>query len=101
MDIVITDTLIDPVDNISKVRISWSEPIANGEFITKYQIMILKYGGVINLEDLIYCDGSQQQIILNMYCDIPMTTLRVEPYNLVKGTVIQARVRAYNLFEWG
>jgi hypothetical protein len=79
MEILNTDSFIDELDGVSKIRISWVEPEPNGE----------------------YCDGSDLQIIANMYCDIPMTVLRAEPYKLTKGQLIIVVARAFNLYEWG
>lgn len=101
MEIVYTDSFVDAIDGISKVRITFSEPEANGEYISKYQIMVQKYDGVTFIEDTTHCDGSDSQVIANMYCDIPMTTLRAAPYSLTKGMLIKVIARAYNLYQWG
>ena len=53
------------------------------------------------LEELTDCDGSKPTVITNMYCDVPMTVLRAEPFSYRKGMLIRAIARAYNLFEWG
>ena len=29
------------------------------------------------------CDGSEEPILSNAYCEIPMSALRLDPYNLV------------------
>lgn len=58
MDIVYTDSIIDPIDGLSNIRISWDTPEANGEFISKYQIKILSSDGVTYYENLANCDGS-------------------------------------------
>jgi len=85
MEIVGTETYYDIIDEVQKVRISWQEPLANGEFITKYQIKIQKYDASQFIEDLVHCDGSNAQIIANMRCDIPFQYLRGEPYKLRRG----------------
>jgi hypothetical protein len=36
-----------------------------------------------------------------MRCDIPFTSLRIEPYKLRRGELVKVIARAYNLFEWG
>jgi hypothetical protein len=36
MEVVLTQSVYDPIDMVQKVRFSWVEPKANGEFITKY-----------------------------------------------------------------
>lgn len=101
MEILSTDSFVDELDGISKIRISFTEPEPNGEFITKYQIKVQTWDLVTFIEDTVDCDGSQLQIIANMYCDIPMTVLRAAPYSLTKGMLIKVIGRAYNLYEWG
>ncbi len=56
MEIVITESIIDPIDQLSKVRIYFEEPEANGEYISKYQILIQKKDGSF-AEELTHCDG--------------------------------------------
>lgn len=101
MEIVYTDSFIDELDGISKIRISWQEPEPNGEFITKYQIKVQTWDLSTFVEPIQYCDGSDPQTIANMYCDIPMTVLRADPYKLSKGQLIIVVARAFNLYEWG
>lgn len=101
MEIVYTESFVDLIDGVSKVRIEFEEPEPNGESITKYQILIQKSDGVNYAEDLTHCDGSNAQVIANLYCDIPMTVFRAAPYNLAKGTLIKVIARAYNLYQWG
>ncbi len=103
MEVVLTQSVYDPIDMVQKVRFSWVEPKANGEFITKYQVKIMKNDGLgtTYLEELTDCDASKQQVIGNMRCEIPMTVLRAEPFSYRKGMLIRAIARAYNLFEWG
>ena len=38
--------------------------------------------GTSYAEDLTNCDGASATAISNMYCDIPMATLRTIPYSL-------------------
>jgi hypothetical protein len=103
MEVLMTESIYDPIDEIQKVRFSWIEPLANGEFITKYQIKFMRNDGLGNnyLEELVNCDGSDIQVITNMYCDVPTTVFRAEPFAYRRGVLIRAIARAYNLFEWG
>ena len=42
------------------------------------------------------CDGSIAAVIQNNYCVVPMAILVASPYNLERGNVISARVKALN-----
>lgn len=66
----------------TNVRISFTAPNNNGKPIDKYQILILQSDGLTYTEDTTDCDGSNAVIISNLYCDIPMQTLRNAPYLL-------------------
>lgn len=37
----------------------------------------------------------------NMYCDIPMASLRTNPYNLIQGILVKAISRAHNVNGFG
>ena len=47
-------------------------------------------------EELVYCDASQELIVLQKYCLIPHSVLTAPPFSLTFDTLIQAKVRAYN-----
>ena len=61
MEVVLTQSIYDPIDTVQKVRFKWVEPLANGEFITKYHIKIMKNDGLGStyLEELTDCDASK------------------------------------------
>lgn len=63
------------------MRISFVPPEDNGETIDSYTILILASDGSLS-EDTTNCDGTTSTIKTQEYCDIPMTTLRSDPYNL-------------------
>lgn len=90
----VTTTLIG-----SDVKIVWVAPTSNGATITAYQIVILQSDGTTYSESS-YCDGSSSTIVSNMYCNVPITVLRSSPYSLTYGTLIKAKVRAYNSKGW-
>ncbi len=81
------------------VQISWVAPTTNNFAIDKYQIQIKKSDGTY-YEDLTFCDGSVATVISNLYCLVPMATLRAAPYNLVFGNSILARVQSHNARGW-
>lgn len=82
-----TATIPDPVDDTLgfqvidelTVRISWDQPYNGGSPVLKYTIVFLAKDGENLHEIKAYCDGSQTRIIIQRYCDIPMTEFRQAP----------------------
>ena len=67
------------------IRISWSPPTDNFKTVTAYQIEIEDVDGTY-IEDVDNCDGSNDLILTQMYCDVPVkTSLRLDPYFLTLG----------------
>lgn len=84
------------------VRITWQVPTYNGGSpILGYRITIKTFDGDY-IEDLDNCDGADQTTKANLYCIIPMATLRAEPYNLILSQTIVALVEARNIigYNW-
>jgi len=52
-------------------------------------------------EELSYCDGSDSDIISQLYCEIPLTVLRASPFILTLGQPVIATVQAKNERGWG
>lgn len=77
-------------DNLS-VRIKWNIPASiNFASVTKYRIYIANAGGSF-IEDLTYCDGTDSQVIAQLYCQVPMTYLRTDAdFLLPYGTLVEA-----------
>jgi hypothetical protein len=44
------------------------------------------------------CDGSDATILSNNQCTVTQASLQAEPFNLVKGDVVFAKVKATNLY---
>lgn len=87
--VVIQDTL--------NFRIAWSAPASNGgTAITAYKIVIRQNDDSTFSENTEYCDGSSSTIVANLYCDIPMTTLRAAPYSLEYDDKVFAKITAIN-----
>jgi hypothetical protein len=83
------------------MRISWLAPDNNGLTVTAYQILIRESDGATWTEAAA-CDGSDSTTVANLYCDVPLATLRASPgYALLLGAPVIAKVRAYNLIGWG
>jgi len=80
------------------VQISWGEPINNFEPITAYEIVLLTSTGN-QVNDLTNCDGSQAAKVTARVCLIPMSQV-INLTGLTQGSLIQARIRAYNANGW-
>lgn len=48
-------------------------------------------------EELTYCNGSQQSVIDDKYCMIPVSVLRAAPFSLDWGDSVYAQVFATNI----
>jgi hypothetical protein len=83
------------------VNISWISPTSNGESIISYEIEVLSSDGITFYQDTTDCNGNITTIVTDLYCEIPMATLTATPYNLAFGSLIQAKVRAYNINGYG
>jgi hypothetical protein len=85
-----------------EVKIVFTAPADNGDTITGYEIEIQYSDGTTYAEETTSCDGSDGTIMTNMYCTIPMATLRnAGSYNLVYGDLVVVRARAYNSIGYG
>lgn len=49
-------------------------------------------------EDLVNCDGSIAAIVTALKCTIPFATLRADPFSLVLGNSVLAKVTATNVY---
>jgi hypothetical protein len=78
----------------TSVRIDWIAPYNRGSTIIAYNVQIKNKLGTF-VEELTYCNArTDSTIIGNLYCVIPMDTLKAAPFNLVQGDVIIAKVLA-------
>ena len=82
------------------VKFEWLEVEANFNEITAYQVIISDDQGDY-IEEPIYCDASEYLIVATRWCKIPEIVLRSEPYNLAFDTMIEAKVKAWNINGWG
>ena len=65
------------------VRIRWTAPYQNSAPINIYKVYIEKATASDFILDTVYCDGTREAIIANLYCEIPMSALRLDPYHLI------------------
>lgn len=82
----------------TQVIVDWSAPFDEGSTITKYEIYIRTNDAVTYSLELTYCDGSVAQIVSDTRCEIPVSTLRVAPFNLYWGDSVYAKVIAFNMY---
>ena len=75
-------------------KISWTLPATNGASITAYKIYVRKSDLTTFYIESTYCDGTDNTIISNRFCLIPMTALGIAPYHLVRDDLIVAKVEA-------
>jgi hypothetical protein len=66
-------------------RISWTAPSNNGASITSYIVEIRQNDGTYS-EETVHCDGAV--LVSAFQCDVPLSTLRAAPYNLVLGDLV-------------
>ena len=80
----------------SSVKISWSAPYHGGDSITAFTVLISQSDGIIFTADSTNCDGGSTSVLSNLYCLVPMTTLKASPYFLAEGSTVIATVKATN-----
>jgi hypothetical protein len=82
------------------VKIAWEEPSdLRAAPVKAYKIKIADASGVYR-EDPVNCNGASDQVRQQRYCLVPMTRLRIDPYNLVYPNLVQAIVSAQNINGW-
>lgn len=79
----------------SSVIISWGAPSSDGGVALTYTITIQRKTGAY-ASDLTNCDGANAAIIAQLYCVVPVASLKLAPFYLVTGSAIKAIVTATN-----
>lgn len=79
---------------------SWTLPLEHGAPITAYQVLILTSVAGIYAEELVNCNGADQVIVFTRSCVVPMSVLRVSPFNLNYPADVVVVVKAYNANGW-
>jgi hypothetical protein len=89
--------VVAPVTAISgsRVRISWTEPAAQGSAIVAYTIQVEASDGSFAAEPG-HCDGATAAIVAARACEIPLATLRAAPFGLAFDALVAARLSAHN-----
>lgn len=79
------------------VVVSWRAPYNGGAVITSYLITIRQSDGMTFTEETVGCDGTDSQIVLTRQCSVTIQALISEPYSLVWGSSIYAKLTAINI----
>lgn len=53
---------------------------------------MIKKSDTTYVEDTTYCDGSDTNIVSQLYCEIPMSVFISSPYSLSPNDLIEAKV---------
>jgi hypothetical protein len=80
------------------VFVTWELSSENGSPITSYSIFVKENGSDTYTQESVDCDGTSASVIANRGCFIYLSTLIVEPYNLVKDESVLVKVVASNLY---
>lgn len=81
----------------TSVLITWATPYDGGSSVTTYNVQILTKSGLY-LEEETYCNArTDDTVINNGYCAIPMSILTASPYLLIQGDEVVAQVLAANM----
>ena len=84
----------------TSIKIAWTEPAFNGGSpIFGFKINIKQKDGTFS-EDLTHCDGADQSTKANLFCLIPMETLRTGSFLLEKGSTLIATVQSFNIIGY-
>lgn len=89
-----------PTTSISgdSVVVSWQLPDNRGSPITAYTVRVRESDSLTFTEDALNCGGTDQTIVLNRECSVPISVLRAAPFNLPWGSNIHAKVSAINAY---
>jgi hypothetical protein len=96
----IPDVPASPTTAVSgdNILITWDAPYNGGSTVTGYVIKLRTVDEVTFIEDTVHCDGVNKLTIINTRsCQVPISVLIVEPYNLPWGSSIYANVKAFNI----
>ena len=74
--------------------IRWNTPSDQGSLITGYRVYLRRADLTYDIEPT-FCDASES---VTTECQIPLVQLRSDPFNLVIGNAVYAKVIAFNAY---
>ena len=77
--------------------VAWVAPDAHGSPITSFRITLQQKDGAFS-ESTAHCDGQVAEILSATQCTIPLAILTSDPYLLLQGDGIFAKVVAINYY---
>ena len=86
------DQVTTTVESEIYIRMDWDEPYDGSSSLIRYDVLIKEKDGDFSAEP-VSCSGADPLV---SYCDVPMQTLREEPYSLEQGDIVVAIVRGVN-----
>jgi len=92
-------SVVTVIEN-SFVKIAWQYPNDNSDTVVEYEILIRQGDMKTFTPQLLYCDGRSAAIVQKLYCLVPMSTLRAEPYSLKFKDYVFAKIKAKNALGW-
>lgn len=83
-------------------RVTFTQPSSGGTGvpIAAYEILFLQKDGIA-FTAVVECDGTLQTVKDNLYCEANLSSLVADPFLLVQGDQVVAKVRAQNSVGWG
>ena len=79
------------------VKVEWLAAYSNGSPIIEYIVYVKNSDGDF-LEESTYCNGANEPILSQLFCEIPMSVLQEAPYSLSFDDEVVAQVRAVNQY---
>lgn len=80
------------------MRVSWSPVYDNGSPLTSYSVYIRQHGTETYSLETSDCDGASESVLDLQSCTILLLTLEADPFFLVGGDSIWAKVSASNFY---
>ena len=81
----------------TSIQIQWVAPYDGSSPIEYFNLQFKTKAGTF-VEETTYCNVRYDQtVIKNKYCVLPMDILTSEPYKLVQGDIVVARILAANI----
>lgn len=81
----------------TSIRMNWLKPEIRGDEVAYYTVLIKSKTGDF-IEDTVNCDGRDVFIREQRYCDVPISALMSNPYDLLQGDQVLITVTATNTY---